>query len=377
MRAVFLAILLTAPLGCASSGATRGGERWVPLFEGNDLSGWVPVNVAPGTFTIRDGVVSSTGVPTGVLRTRRHYENFVLELEWRHLTPTGNAGLFVHSDPVPVVGKPFTRALEIQIIMGDDPKGNWTGHGDVFPIQGATFVPDRPHPGGWMRCLPSERRARPAGEWNHYRVESRDGRVTLAVNGKVVSGGARVVPRRGYIALEAEGAPWEARAMRILELPSSNPPAAEVAASDEGFVSLYTGVDLAGWRRAPGVGEGFRPRDWVLAYEGPGLTAAETLWTERDLGDFVLIADYRPTGERGGGGIALRGSAFSLVPFEDGAARRWSRLVITVEGRRVTVERDGVLVEDRDRPELPPRGPLGLRPAGPLELANLYVKPLE
>ena len=27
----------------------------------------------------------------GLLRTERHYENFELELEWRHLTPGGNA----------------------------------------------------------------------------------------------------------------------------------------------------------------------------------------------------------------------------------------------------------------------------------------------
>ena len=57
----------------------------VPLFNGKDLSGWVPVNVAPNTFTVRDGMIISTGKPTGVMRTDRMYENCIVELEWRHL----------------------------------------------------------------------------------------------------------------------------------------------------------------------------------------------------------------------------------------------------------------------------------------------------
>ena len=88
----------------------------------------------------------------------------------------------------------FTKGMEIQIIDRDHPQGIATRHGDVFAIHGATFVPDKPHPQGWMRSLPSEKRVKPQGEWNHYRVESRDGVVTLAVNGKVVSGGSAANP---------------------------------------------------------------------------------------------------------------------------------------------------------------------------------------
>ena len=38
----------------------------------------------------------------------------------------GNAGLFVWSDAVTAPGVPFTRSIEVQIIDGDDPGGNWT-----------------------------------------------------------------------------------------------------------------------------------------------------------------------------------------------------------------------------------------------------------
>ena len=170
-----------------SAGPLRGADDFRPLFNGKDLAGWVPVNVAPETFTARDGLIVSTGKPTGVLRTDRPYENFVLELEWRHMQPRGNAGLFVWSDALPAVGVPFTRSFEVQILDGQNGP-NYTSHGDVFGIWGAKMTPDRPHPAGWMRCLPSEKRARPSPEWNHYRLTSRDGVLKLEVNGKEVSG---------------------------------------------------------------------------------------------------------------------------------------------------------------------------------------------
>src|SRR5689334_707704 len=93
----------------------RADEEFHPLFNGKDLSGWVPVNVAPETFTVRDGVIVSTGKPKGILRTERPYENFILELEYRHMVPKGNAGLFIWSDALPAVGKPFSRSIEVQI----------------------------------------------------------------------------------------------------------------------------------------------------------------------------------------------------------------------------------------------------------------------
>lgn len=262
---------------------------WQPLFNGRDLSGWTNVNCAPSTWSVREGMVVSTGIPTGVLRTLREYENFILEVEWKHLKAGGNAGLFVHSGALPVKGQPFTKAIEVQIIDRDHPEGLATSHGDVFSIQGATFTPDRPHPKGWMRCLPSERRARPAGEWNHYRVECRDGRITLAVNGKEVSGGSNCNPRKGFICLESEGSECHFRNIRIQELTPSRPPPPETPELD--FISLYTGVDLSGWKTDdPGT---WKANDWILE----SAANSSPLWLEKHYEQFSLIFDWRfPSG---------------------------------------------------------------------------------
>jgi hypothetical protein len=426
--------LVNASVLCAAE------EGFAPLFTGRDLSGWVNVNCAPETFTARDGMIVSTGKPTGVMRTERMYENFIVELEWKHLQKGGNAGLFVYSDAVTAPGVPFTRAIEVQIIDGDHPEGLWTGHGDVFSIHGSTFVPDRPHPQGWMRCLPSERRANPAGEWNHYRVESRDGKLTLAVNGKVVSGGTKCVPRKGYICLESEGSEAHFRNIRIKEFPPSNPPPNEVAEEDQGFKSLYTGLDLRGWKVEEGSEGHWKANDWNLEYDGKSEAKEKNLWTEKEYGDFELIVDWRftrkpelkqvpvilPNGDyaanddgnrkrvevpdAGDSGIMLRGFGKAQVNIfcwpvgsgevwgyredtnqppqirsaatpklkADKPPGEWNRFEITMKGDRLTVVLNGkTVIESAQLPGIPARGPIGLQHHGdPIQFANLYVRAL-
>ncbi|MGV3773365.1 MAG: family 16 glycoside hydrolase, partial [Verrucomicrobiales bacterium] len=267
-------------------------DDFVPLFNGRDLSGWVNVNCAPNTFTVRDGMIISTGVPTGVMRTDRHYENFIVELEYRHMKPGGNAGFFVWSDPVTAPGVPFTRSIEVQILDGQETP-YYTSHGDVFSIHGARMTPDRPHPGGAERSLPSEKRAKPSPEWNHYRIECNDGVIKLAVNGKVVSGGSKCTPRKGYICIEAEGSEAHFRNLKIKELPSTNPKPNEIAAEDQGFKSIYTGVDLSGWKTNAEIVAHWKAQDWILAYDGKATGAEPHLWTEKEYGDFVMICDWR------------------------------------------------------------------------------------
>src|SRR4030095_14157506 len=242
----------------------RGADDgWRSLFNGGDLSGWNNVNCAPRPFSVSNGIIVSTGVPTGILRSERPYENFELELEYRHMKAGGNAGLFVWADPITSPGVPFARAIEVQILDGRNAE-NYTSHGDLSAIHGAIFQPDRPHPGGWMRFLPSERRAKPAGEWNHYHVLCSNGVVQLAVNGKVVSGGSKSKPRKGYICLESEGPECHFRNIRVKEWPSTHPGSNEIALAAENYESLYTGVDLSGWRVEPWhVGHG-GAQNWTL-----------------------------------------------------------------------------------------------------------------
>ncbi|SVC69591.1 uncharacterized protein METZ01_LOCUS322445, partial [marine metagenome] len=51
------------------------------MFNGKDLGGWVPVNTAPSTWSVRDRMIICSGMPTGELRTERMYQNFIMEVE--------------------------------------------------------------------------------------------------------------------------------------------------------------------------------------------------------------------------------------------------------------------------------------------------------
>lgn len=220
---IFLSLIPALILCLSVQGQEKG---FVPLFNGKNLDGWVNVNCAKGTFTVKKGMIYCNGKPNGFMRTSKQYEDFILELDWKHVKPKGNSGLFVFAEGQPAKKRAYPKSIEIQIMVGVEKKDKqgrqlYTSQGDVFAIQGATMTPDRPHPagGGWaMRCLPSENRTKPAGQWNHYRVTCKDGKLKLAINGKVVSGGSMCNPSKGYICLESEGAPIWFKNIRIKEL---------------------------------------------------------------------------------------------------------------------------------------------------------------
>ena len=216
----------TPPLAVADVG-------FVPLFNGRDLAGWTPLNVPEGTFFVRDGLLVTTGKPTGLLRTERMFENFVIDFEWRHMQAGGNSGLFVWADGKPANGTPFPRGIEVQILdPGFNVKGKndwYSVHGDIFPVNGTRLtLAGRVSPNG-QRSFPAEERTKASPEWNHYRVAGVDGELSLSVNGKEVTIAYGASPRKGYLMLESEGAECQFRHIRIKELPTTQPKPEEVA----------------------------------------------------------------------------------------------------------------------------------------------------
>jgi 3-keto-disaccharide hydrolase len=361
LRALFISLVAALP---AVAQADKDG--FTPLFNGKDLSGWVPVNVHPKSFFVKDGEIITTGQPIGYMRSEKQYENFILEMEWMHVTKPpkpGNSGLFVWGDALPVTGSPFTRGIEVQVLVNLEYKDEKTGavtatsHGDVFAIQGATCKPDRPHPRGWPRCLPSEYRAKGPGEWNHYRVEAKDGVIKLHVNGKEVSGVSECKPRKGYLALESEGAECHFRNIKIKELPSSNPKPNEVAEEEKGFKSLFNGLDLDGWEHyvPPGFSE---DRKWKAA--GGHLVAGGTnyLSTKMSYGRCELVFDWKVPAKAANPAcvVSLGGHMRDVTLPKETKAGGWHRQTLTSDGGSA---------------------PIRFLPAEGLEVMNVFVRELK
>ena len=295
-----LALLLATLPPTALGDDNKSADGFVPMFNGKNLDGWVNVNCHPRTFYVKDDMIVTTGLPTGYLRTARQYENFIAEFDWMHMNKKemGNSGFFVWADPLPATGTGYTRGIEVQVLVNLNKEGMYTSHGDIFSIWGATCKPDRPHPKGWARCLPSENRCKGGGEWNHYKVTALNGAIKLEVNGKEVSGVSECRPRKGYLALESEGSECRYRNLKIKELPSTNPKPEEICELDPGFSKLYNGLDLDLWEAEEGHQGHWEPRNWILHYDGKSEESVKSLYLSKTYGDYDLIVDWKiPTGK--------------------------------------------------------------------------------
>jgi hypothetical protein len=296
MKTAFLsAASLLAAVALASGEKLPAG--FTPLFNGKNLTGWVPVNVAKDTFTVRDGMVVISGEPTGYMRTDRMYENFILECDWRHMKESGNSGVFIWGDGIPAMGTGYTRGIEVQVLdIGyGTKKGNnewFTTHGDIFPIWGAEMTPTGRIAG--KRSFPSEERSKPSPEWNHYRLTCDKGEIRLEVNGKEVTVGKDCVPRKGFIALESEGSETHFKNIFIKELPTSNTPPEQTANPYEGFISLFNGKDFTGWKVPQGDNGHWNVAGGLIDYDGRSeATGDKHLWTDKEYSDYTLIVDWR------------------------------------------------------------------------------------
>ena len=352
-----------------------------PLFNGKNFSGWVPVNTAPSTWLIKDNMLICSGKPIGELRTERMYQNFIMEVEWKHMKLKGNAGIFVWADDITARGQPFHRGIEVQVL--ENSYGNtrgYTTHGDIFPIHGATMTPVNGR--GGSRAFPVENRSRPSPDWNHYRIVCNDGNISLAVNGKVVTKGKNSNPRKGYICIESEGGVVHYRNMIIKELPNTPIKPEQIAIMDRGYRCLYSGVDFSGWKAT----NGWRSHDWQFRFHGSKDEVDTSLESEELFGDYGFIFDVRVSDETKPLKFQLRGKDISAIQVAPDMykgdlvlkGRNWNRFVGELRGNHLTLSLNDKKIFDGKKIEgLPLKGPIRIVPTGPISMANIYVRPLD
>lgn len=250
--------------------AATAGERWTPLFNGRDLTGWYTFLQKHGknqdpdrVITIEDGAIhlykdspERSKVVMGYIATEKEYGNYHLRLQYRwgekkfepRLTLKRDAGLYYH-----ILGpdQVWPRALQFQIEQ--------TNVGDLIALYGIqldTTIDPKTRAEEMPTYLEGERGGEAyvlggkgiaflkhlAGEferdgWNTAEVIARDAATTHILNGHVVSKGTsiRLVDpdnpgatrpiTRGRIALEIEAAEVYFRnvELRLLEaVPGSN-----------------------------------------------------------------------------------------------------------------------------------------------------------
>lgn len=203
------------------------GPDWVALGDKDFTNN----NCDDDTWTWKDGSLHCTGQPVGVIRSNKPYKNFELVVQWKHLKPAGNSGVFVWTteESLKAVKKgQLPKGIEVQVLdhgyaeryeKETGKKSDWfTTNGDVFPV-GVKMKPFPPLSKDGSRSFPRKETTKGHGEWNHYYIRAINGEVRLWVNGEEVSGGSGCDPASGFLCLESEGSPIEFKNIRIRELP--------------------------------------------------------------------------------------------------------------------------------------------------------------
>lgn len=215
-------------------------------FNGKDLEGFYPfvrgrgLSDPHGVFSVRDGMIRSSGEEFGGLATVNEYSNYLLVVEWKwgeqtwvpRKSAARDSGVLVHCvGKDGAAGGNWMESQECQIIEG--------GTGDLLMVGGkgqpsltceVRIGPDgQPYyqkggqpltrKGGrfnwWGRDPKWKDRLgfrgardveKPTGEWNRMEVICDGDTITVVLNGYVVNVGTKSSHTKGKIQFQSEGA---------------------------------------------------------------------------------------------------------------------------------------------------------------------------
>ena len=211
MKTLLLVLLVTLSLG----GYSQKKEQ---LFNGKSLDGWtifVPdAKINPETFFyVKDGVIETSGVPMGYLRTKKEYENYRLHVEWRYPEIPTNSGVFLHT-----VGPDKLWPAHYQCQLKHLSAGDFIVHGEGVSatIRDTVYTSTPQKKPVVPKLKPSSENK--AGEWNSYDIVCKGNTVEVKVNGVLQNEVTNCSLTKGGIGLQAEGSKIQFRNLWIKKI---------------------------------------------------------------------------------------------------------------------------------------------------------------
>lgn len=185
-----------------------------------------------GVFSIEDGVLRISGESLGYLATREQHSDFrlVAEFKWGQAKAdlsskkAGSSGLFIHG-----VGedKEWMRGFEAQIAAGRT--GNVVLHSGAKLMVGTNHLAK-----SWTEIgKPKPELENKPGEWNTLEVFAVGDKLRVLVNGQQTVEATNLMPNRGKIFLQSNGAEVFFRRLDLYPL-AKMPEAPEQTAKAEG-----------------------------------------------------------------------------------------------------------------------------------------------
>jgi hypothetical protein len=240
------------PSACVSA-----QEDFTSLFNGKDLTGWVPVGT-PEAFTVRDQAIYTTG--TGPypswLRSEKQYENFVLRFEYQ-TQGWYEGGVLFHAPPE---GPGSRLGFKIHLRHDRDDYGA-RSPGAIYDV-----------------AAPRRLVNLPSGQWNRCEVECNWPLLRVTLNGTLIqdinmdaNDVLKYRLRKGFLGIQNIGCRAYFRNIQIRPLPDQEHWTSLLASGMEGF--RLTGK--ANWQIQPAPGPkghgvaGLRMGDDTLTGQGP------------------------------------------------------------------------------------------------------------
>ena len=172
-----------------------------------DFAAFSTDETAPTPWAETTDGLKCSGVPPGYLYSTKPYQNFTWRLEYRYPRPEklpdeskfkGNTGFLVY-----ITGdhKLWPICLEVQ--------GKYVEMAAIRENGGAQPVTAKDD------AEARQKARKPVGEWNALEIISRDGALSVSLNGTPVSKSEPDFLSEGLIGIQAEKTPFEVRRIRI------------------------------------------------------------------------------------------------------------------------------------------------------------------
>lgn len=212
-RAALFIVAATLVLSCNS-------DKKVMVFNGKDLDNWSVYVGSPEVdpsdlFWVQDGMIQTSGIPNGYIRTKETYSNFKLHVEWRWIEEPTNSGVLIHVQGEDMI---WPHCIECQLMNEHAGDLVLMGKGAGITVRDSTYMVTSEE--RRYRALPkfAEVSENPAGEWNSYDITSLDGDLEVLVNGVLQHKGTGMTLREGNILLQSEGSPIQFRNIYLEKL---------------------------------------------------------------------------------------------------------------------------------------------------------------
>ncbi len=195
-------------------------DNKIMIFNGENLDNWNvfvsnPDELSGDLFWVEDGVINTSGVPHGYIRTKDTYSNYKLHLEWRWTGEPTNSGVLIH-----VKGKDMIWPHCVECQLKHEQAGDLVlmGKGAGVTVKDSTYMitSEERRYGAIPKFEDSSEN--PVGDWNSYDITSLDGEIEVIVNGVVQHIGTGMTPTEGNILLQSEGSAMQFRNIYLEQL---------------------------------------------------------------------------------------------------------------------------------------------------------------